>query len=288
MEGKIFTLTLICVVLTGIAAVTVDIPQASYEVARGKNITLPCTYKTTTAKKPILMEWSAQAEQVDAEEIPIITYYSLEPIDTSPQYEGRIKLDMDIPSGVFNLNLFSVTLDDNKIFKCRVQVPGEQGKASDTTHLVVLVAPSKPDCGIQGRAEYGQNINLTCASREGSPPPTYSWDAFDVQNKSRTLDPKTSSINGGFLSLYNISNDTSGFFICKSTNKAGFDTCNLKLAVMPPSMNIGSTAEIIAGVAAALSLFGILVYCCCCRRKKDAEQEYAMGVREELVYVRSQ
>ncbi|KAF3686605.1 Cell surface A33 antigen Glycoprotein A33 [Channa argus] len=280
MEGKILTLTLLSVVLTGIGAIIVDIPQPMYEVARGKNITLPCTYTTTKTNKPVLMAWSLP-EQDGADEIEIITYYSDVNIDTSPQYQGRVSLDMDIPSRRFNLQLSSVTLDDNKIFKCRVQIPSDTGKQSDTTRLVVLVAPSTPECGIQGKAEYGQNINLTCASREGSPPPTYSWAAFDVLNKPRILDPKTSNVNGGILSLYNISSDTSGFFNCTSTNKIGSAMCTIKLAVMPPSMNIGSTAGIVAGVAVALLLFGIVVYCCCCRRKKNKEEDYAMGVPDE-------
>lgn len=49
------------------------------------------------------------------------------------------------------------------------------------------VAPSKPECKIVGTAEYGQTINLTCFSHEGSPKPTYTWQSFSVQNEPRVL-----------------------------------------------------------------------------------------------------
>lgn len=50
------------------------------------------------------------------------------------------------------------------------------------------VAPSKPECKIVGTAEYGQTINLTCFSQEGSPKPTYTWQSFSVQNEPRVLE----------------------------------------------------------------------------------------------------
>lgn len=54
-----------------------------------------------------------------------------------------------------------------------------------------IVAPSVPVCAIQGKAQYGQNINLTCKSEEGSPPPTYKWEGRDVRNMPRPRDPRT-------------------------------------------------------------------------------------------------
>lgn len=43
---------------------------------------------------------------------------------------------------------------------------------------------------------------------------------------------------GGILSLYNIYKDTSGFFICTSTNKMGSASYNFTLAVMPRERNL--------------------------------------------------
>lgn len=52
------------------------------------------------------------------------------------------------------------------------------------------VAPSRPICNIQGRAEYFHNITLTCMSEEGSPGPTYDWKSYSVDNSPRQLPPK--------------------------------------------------------------------------------------------------
>ncbi|XP_036952388.1 cell surface A33 antigen-like [Acanthopagrus latus] len=284
MEGRISALTLLCLVLSGVGALQVNIPQDSYEYARGDNITLPCSFTPKTPLKEtdlVIIKWSDEAAEVGAEENRILSYYTLnKQLDITPPYEGRVSLDVDVFKGKADLKLSSITLADNKEFQCSVQIPGDdEGKLSDKAQLVVLVAPSIPICKIQGKAEYGQNINLTCLSKEGSPPPTYKWESRDVRNMPRVPDPRTTD-KGGILSLFNISRETSGFYICTSSNKIRSATCNLTLSVMPPSMNIGSTAGIIGGVVAALILLIVVIYCCCCR-KKNKEEEYAMGVREE-------
>ncbi|XP_078101889.1 cell surface A33 antigen-like [Sander vitreus] len=198
-------------------------------------------------------------------------------LSDSTMYEGRVSLDVDAATANANLKLLSTTLDDNKMYRCHALIQGDiKGTPAATTRLVVLVAPSTPICTTQGKAEYGQNINLICLSAEGSPPPTYSWQSLDVMNKPRVLPPR-STVQGGILSLYNISKDTSGFFICTSKNKIGSASYNLTVAVMPPSMNVASTAGITGGVIAALIVLIIVIYCCCCCRKKKKDEEYAMG-----------
>ncbi|XP_042349133.1 cell surface A33 antigen-like [Plectropomus leopardus] len=280
MERRITTLTLLCLVLSGVGAINVNIPKEMYEYARGDNITLPCTFQPkATNPSLVIITWSSEAAAANAKENTIATYFSTGTTDISSQYEGRASLDVDVPTGKADLRLSSITLAENKVFECRVQIPGDdEGKPADTARVVVLVAPSKPICKIEGKAEYGQNINLTCKSEEGSPPPTYKWESRDVRNIPRVPDPRTTD-KGGILSLFNISKEASGFYICTSANKIRSATCNVTLAVMPPSMNIGSTAGIIGGVVAALIVLIIIIYCCCCR-KKEKKEEYAMGVRE--------
>ncbi|XP_068173294.1 cell surface A33 antigen-like [Antennarius striatus] len=280
MEGSVSTLTLMCVVLLDVSAIQVKIPQNAYEAARGDNITLPCTFTPKSTPDLVIIAWNVEG-QLDSDELRILSYFShSNTLDIKQKYERRVSLDVDIPSGKANLQLYNVGLQDNKMFECRVTIPGDdEGQPFDKTNLTVLVAPSKPICKIQGKAEYGQNINLTCKSEEGSPPPTYKWESRDVRNVLRPPSPRTTDKNG-IMSLFNISRDTSGFYICTSANKIRSATCNLTLSVMPPSMNIGSTAGIIGGVVAALIVLVIVIYCCCCRKKKQQE-EYAMGVREE-------
>ncbi|XP_029314099.1 cell surface A33 antigen-like [Cottoperca gobio] len=282
MERWILTLTLLYLVLSGVGAIQVDIPENVYEYARGDNITLPCTFKTKASPpKLVIISWSCEAAKIGAKETLILTYFSTGQItDIKSLYEGRASLDVNVALGRANLRLSSITLAENKVFECRVQIPGDdEGKPVDTVKVVVLVAPSTPICKIQGKAEYGKNINLTCISEEGSPPPTYLWKSQDVRKIPRIPDARTTD-KGGILSLYNISKDASGYYVCTSSNKIRSSTCNITLSVMPPSMNTALTGGIIAGVAALLIILIIVIYCCCCRKKKK-EEEYAMGVREE-------
>ncbi|XP_041647153.1 cell surface A33 antigen-like [Cheilinus undulatus] len=280
MEGRISSLSLLFLVLSGVGALQVNIPQETYEHARGDNITLPCTFTTLSNKKAVIISWSVEGVQAGAKETLILThYYPSKVTDIKQKYEGRVSVDVDVAKGKADLKLNRITLEDNKDFECRVQIPGDdEGKPADTARLIVLVAPSIPICKIEGKAEYGQNINLTCFSEEGSPPPTYKWESRDVKNTPRLFAPRTTDKNG-ILSLFNISKDTSGFYICTSSNKIRAKTCNVTLAVMPPSMNIGSTALIIGLVVLGLIILIVVIYCCCCRKKKEKE-EYAMGVRE--------
>ncbi|KAM8763414.1 cell surface A33 antigen-like [Acanthopagrus schlegelii] len=194
-------LTLLCLVLSGVGALQVNIPQELYESARGDDITLPCSFTPKTPLKEtdlVIISWSAEAAEAGAEEV------------------------------------------------------------------LTTFAPSTPICKIQGKAEYGQNINLTCLSKEGSPPPTYKWESRDVRNMPRVPDPRTTD-KGGILSLISISRETSGFYICTSSNKIRSATCSVTLSVMPPSMNIGPTARIIGG-AVAMSIAVIIVICCSCEK----------------------
>uniref|UniRef100_A0AAY4EXD1 Ig-like domain-containing protein n=1 Tax=Denticeps clupeoides TaxID=299321 RepID=A0AAY4EXD1_9TELE len=203
-------------------------------------------------------------------------------LDTGPDveaaYAGRINLRVSVPTGDVALTIMKLTLQENNKIRCKVQIPKDtSGKGYASTTLVVLVAPSPPVCRIVGTTEYFENINMTCASEEGSPAPTYKWQSYTVNNVPRPNPLKATDVNG-LLSLYNISIDTSGFFVCTSQNKIRSATCNVTLAVMPPSMKLGSVgAALIAAAVIGLILAAIGIYCCCCRKRKEQSEEYTMG-----------
>ncbi|KAJ8246661.1 hypothetical protein GJAV_G00254010 [Gymnothorax javanicus] len=277
-----------CLLLTVVSAavgIKVTIPQPQYEVARGDNVTLPCNFEPENPDYPlIVVSWSTLADRPGIKGTPVATFFDPPgTLDVSPQFEKRITMRKDVEERRVDLILTDVTLLENKVFECEVKIPGDDtGTLAATTRLVVLVAPSKPVCKIQGKTEYGQNINLTCLSEEGSPTPQYSWQRYNVQNQPTPLPPRTTD-KKGILSLYNVSMETSGYFICTSQNKIRSATCNMTLTVLPPSMNIGSTAGIIGGCVAALLVLVIIIYCCC-RRKKEESKEYPEGIPEETPF----
>lgn len=65
-------------VLSGVGAILVTIPQPVYEVARGKNVTLPCsiTFQGTGTPKQTIVTWSATADTPGAQEVRL-KYYNV-------------------------------------------------------------------------------------------------------------------------------------------------------------------------------------------------------------------
>ncbi|XP_021257807.1 cell surface A33 antigen [Numida meleagris] len=251
-------------VLVTTYALTVETPTKEVQVARGKNATLRCNFNTNffTSSGDFVV-WKKIISADDA-----VTRYFDGLVQYGKGYENRIHFTGDVNSGDISITINEVTMEDNGTYVCSVRLRDDPPRQSALTSLFVLIAPSKPECKIVGTAEYGQTINLTCFSHEGSPKPTYTWQSFNIQNEPRVLQ----TTNGEQITLKNVSADTSGFYICTSTNSVGKEICNMTVSVVPPSMNIALYAGIAGGVLAAVVVIGILAYCCCCRGDKDYEE----------------
>ncbi|KAM9804450.1 uncharacterized protein ACB057_006303 [Neosynchiropus ocellatus] len=196
---------------------------------------------------------------------PVATYFLNSLPDISPAYEGRASLEVDVDKGEGVLRLTKVTLEDSRKYHCSVLIPNDdEGTTFAITTLLVLVPPSPPICGIEGEAEYWNDITLTCKSEEASPEPVYQWKSYSVDNIPRPFPPKTTEKDGA-LSLFNISRETSGYFRCTSTNRIGSANCNFTLAVMP-----------------RLLCLGITIYCCC--KKKGKKDKYTESSPPEVAY----
>ncbi|XP_048786216.1 cell surface A33 antigen [Lagopus muta] len=251
-------------VLATAYALTVETPIKEVQVARGNNATLRCNFNTNIATNTgDFVVWKKILSADDA-----VTRYFDGLVQYGKGYENRLHFTGDVSSGDISITINEVTMEDNGTYVCSVRLRDDPPRQSALTSLFVLIAPSKPECKIVGTAEYGQTINLTCFSHEGSPKPTYTWQSFSVQNEPRVLE----TTNGEQITLKNISADTSGFYICTSTNSVGKEFCNMTVSVVPPSMNIALYAGIAGGVLAAILVIGILAYCCCCRDNKDYEK----------------
>ncbi|XP_014454476.1 cell surface A33 antigen isoform X1 [Alligator mississippiensis] len=251
---------------------TVTAPDKEVKVARGHNVTLRCEFQTTgTAESGDFVYW--KKTQIMHE---VVIRYFDGFIRYGASYKDRIYFSGNPDKGDFSITLTEVTMEDNGTYACGVHLRMETVEPAYVA-LFVRVAPSKPDCAIQGTAEYGHTVNLTCNSREGSPKPVYTWQSFNVQNQPRPLQ----ATQGQLITLKNVSAETSGFYICTSTNSVGHQFCNMTVSIMPPSMNFALYAGIIGGVVAAIIVIGILAYCCCCRSKKD--KDYEMTEREDRI-----
>lgn len=274
-------------VLSAALAISVSIPKEVYEVARGDNVTIPCSFKSTLILSQIValsVHWARLGKNPEDPASKILDYYyPANAMDINAKYEGRVGFVSKPETGDVSIYLSKVTLEDNGFVECAVNIAKDKdGVNTRATNLLVLVAPSKPLCSLEGKAEYGQDIMLKCFSEEGSPPPIYKWTNYDVRNTLRPDPPKSKQENG-MMTLVNVSLDTSGFFICTSSNKIRSASCNITVAVMPPSMNIALTAGIIGAGVVALVIIAVAVYCCCCRNTGPPE-EYEMEVPGEEEY----
>ncbi|KAM4904619.1 cell surface A33 antigen [Sylvia borin] len=271
MEMKGLGLFIFSAILVSAHALTVEVPARQIKVARGSNATLSCNFNTDKAvDRGDLLVWRKISSRVD-----IVSRYFDGFVQYGEGYERRIHFSGAVDSGDISITITAVTMEDNGTYACSVRLRNDFPAQTALLDLLVLVAPSKPECNVLGTPQYGQTINLTCVSHEGSPAPKYTWKSFSVQNEPRVLP----HAEGQQITLKNISADTSGFYICTSTNDVGTNFCNMTVSVVPPSMNIALYAGIIGGVVAAIVVIGIISYCCCCRDSKDTD--YEMTERED-------
>ncbi|CAL8267167.1 unnamed protein product [Lota lota] len=271
-------------VLSCCSGLDVSIPQKQYEVVRGGSITMTCSYKPARPDSNVfLLKWEVQPEKDNDPWRPVATWFpNNHQTDIAPNFENRANMSVDLVKRQSTLHLDKVVMQDNRTFQCSVTIQGDdEGIPAATTSLLVLVAPSKPICGIQGNAEYWNNISLSCMSEEGSPSPTYEWKSYSVLNVPRRFPPRTTE-KDGVLALFNISKEDSGFYVCTSNNRVGQASCNLTLSVLPTSIKFGATAGIIGGVLAGIVILGIVIYCCCC--KKDKQDKYVEGSPVEVEF----
>ncbi|XP_016418385.1 cell surface A33 antigen [Sinocyclocheilus rhinocerous] len=255
----------------------VKMSQATVEVARGDDVTLTCNFKPKSPKNDlIVITWTGDADETSGEKVIFGNYYSYGKVDIGPDYQGKAVIETDLDAKTSKLTLKQVTLKESRRIRCFVQIPGDiEGKTADTTFLLVQVAPSQPLCKVVGTAEYGHNISLTCVSEEGSPTPTYKWERYNVKNVPQAFPLKTTE-KDGVLSLVNVSMETSGYYICLSSNKVGSAKCNMTLSVMPSSMNL-ATIGIVAGCIAGVIVLIIVIICCYRKRKqKQKPKDYEM------------
>ncbi|XP_069890153.1 cell surface A33 antigen isoform X2 [Dipodomys merriami] len=172
-------------------------------------------------------------------------------------------------------------MDDNGTYECSVSLMSDlEGISRARVSLLVLVPPSLPDCNIKGETVIGNDIELTCQSAEGSPAPQYSWKSYDTQNQERPLVPP---VSGQTLLLKNLTTAMSGYYTCTSSNEVGMESCEITVAVRPPSMNVALYAGIAGGVVAALIIIGIIIYCCCFR-EKEGKTEAKDAKRNQIAY----
>ena len=111
---------------------------------------------------------------------------------TSQLFSFRIfSVNYQPQNGVYDLEITNATYNrDNGQFECRVK-EGGTGRVlhKKSIELTVLLQPSRPYISPQSvTAVEGKQMNLTCSSVGGSPPPQINW--FNTGNGDQMLDAK--------------------------------------------------------------------------------------------------
>ncbi|KAK2509144.1 hypothetical protein MC885_012539 [Smutsia gigantea] len=245
-------------------AISVETPQDVLHAARGASVTLPCTYQTSSPDREGFIHWDKLLRS-HSEKVLTWTFLHKEYIYGN-LYKNRVSISDSAEQSDASITISQLTMDDNGTYECTVSLLSDlDGTTKSRVRLLVLVPPSQPDCHVEGDMVIGNNIQLICQSKEGSPTPQYSWKSYDILHHERPAPP----VSGQTFSLRNISTDMSGYYICTASNKVAAKSCNITVAVRPPSMNVALYAGLAGGLVAALILVGVGVYCCT-RRKSEA------------------
>lgn len=255
----------LCGVWVTVSAIDVQTPKEVLRAARGKSVTLPCSYSTTVSDRDGFIQWD-KLLKTHTEKVFIWNFMKKQYI-FGDLYTNRVNLSSNAENSDASITINHLTMDDNGTYECSVSLMSDMvGTTQSRVRLLVLVPPSKPVCRIEGEVVIGNNIQLTCKSEEGSPAPQYSWKSYSIQHQERPLVPP---VTGQTLFLKNISTEMSGYYICTSANDVGVESCNITVAVRLPSMNVALYAGIAGGIVGVLIIIGIIVYCCCCRNKSE-------------------
>lgn len=281
MVGKVGpVLRTLCAVWVAVDAISVETPPDILRAARGKSVTLPCAYRTSSQDRDGFIQWDkllrTHSERVVTWKFRTKSYIY------GDLYENRVHISSNAEQSDASITIDQLTMNDNGTYECSVSLMSDlDGTSRSRVRLLVLVPPSIPSCGIQGETVIGNNIQLTCQSAEGSPSPEYSWKSYNAQNQQRSV---AQPVSGQPLLLKNISTEMSGYYICTSSNEVGTESCNITVAIRPPSMNVALYAGIAGGVVGALIIIGVIVYCCCFRGREGKAEDVEDSRRNRVVY----
>nr|KAF6360909.1 V-set and immunoglobulin domain containing 1 [Myotis myotis] len=279
--------------------VQVTIPNRVVNVTIGYNVTLICTYTSTVASRDNLsIQWSLSNKK---ESRPIthspclntegmeekavsqclkmahardargrcswtsqVYYYEGGQAASIGQFKDRIVASKEPDNA--SITILHMQPEDSGIYTCDVNNPPDfSGSNQGILTVNVLVKPSKPFCSIQGIAETGRPISLSCHSVLGTPSPVYHW--YKLEGKD--IIPVKESFNPaiGTLVIGNLTNFEQGHYKCTAINNLGNSSCEIDLTISHPEVGIIVGALVGTLVGAAIITFAV----CYARSKAKAK-----------------
>uniref|UniRef100_A0A8C5MXR3 CXADR Ig-like cell adhesion molecule n=1 Tax=Leptobrachium leishanense TaxID=445787 RepID=A0A8C5MXR3_9ANUR len=272
-------LLLLCTVCCGCVMSLELVPsdQKKVEKPEGDRVTLECKYTVGPQDTGALdIDWTLVAADTQLEDQQIIMFSGGMPYIVNDGLRDRVHFTSSDPSdGDASIEIINLKSADTATYQCKVKKP--PGTQNRKISLAVYIKPAKTRCFVEGAQKIGMDINLKCASSDGTAPLTYLWEKVSGQKllpKGSVADEAT-----GVLMVKNASQEYSGTYKCLARNRVGTDECMVVLNVSPPTNVGGIVAGAIIGTLLSLGLVGLLVYFCC---KKQKEKKYEKEVQHEI------
>ncbi|XP_072441145.1 immunoglobulin superfamily member 11 isoform X1 [Chiloscyllium punctatum] len=267
-----------------VESLEVTMSSKSVQVARGETAELPCTFITNAALNQLNIIWTVTPLSNANQPEQVILYQGGQVISGATQFNSRVGFVVTMPSTSASIFINNTQLSDTGTYQCLVNNLPDRGERNiGILGLSVLVPPTIPSCRLQGVVDAGNDVTLTCSSKEAIPIPAYSWerlDSFDKLPPMSVQDPMR-----GTLILRNISTATNGLYQCTASNTIGSSTCAIDLQVVPPQLqNAGIViGAVVTGILALLlCIFSIVVIMFYWKNKnKYEEEEIPNEIRED-------
>uniref|UniRef100_UPI00358E53EC V-set and immunoglobulin domain-containing protein 1-like n=1 Tax=Myxine glutinosa TaxID=7769 RepID=UPI00358E53EC len=241
------------------------------KVVKDSEVTLPCSFSSLSPLRNLYVLWTLVPARGRGLR-QVIGYMGGQVTGASPIFGSRVGFAESMPGHEASLHIVGVVPRDAGTYTCLVNNYPDPTGGTTTIGLRVLIPPSLPTCGVQGRAEVGGQVNLTCSTEGGEPPPSYSWTPHDGAPRL----PSNAALNPrmGTLALRNVTSAESGTYMCRARNSAGVTTCLVNLDIIP-AWNPPSafTSAAIGCPLAAVGTVILIGWLCRRWRRKGRSQE---------------
>ncbi|XP_062384966.1 V-set and immunoglobulin domain-containing protein 1-like [Sardina pilchardus] len=267
---------LLCNMLGLVHSITVTMPARSVNVTEGGTVLLACMFTTTSPTTSLVVQWTFNEKQGTGQPQQVV-YYQGGTTVFGHEFQGRVKL-LSNPALTKNatISIDNMQQDDTGMFTCEVDnIPDIEGRNEMTVVVNVLVKPSVPYCSIHGEVETGHRVTLSCHSKEGNPPPTYTWTNMEAGAPKEIKG--TQDIKKGTLVIQNISEVQFGEYQCVASNGVGAGTCMIDLS---EEINDGIIAGAVIGALLICGAIGLLIWAVTHHLKKTHKMKVTKSVKE--------
>ncbi|XP_029330501.1 cell surface A33 antigen [Mus caroli] len=128
---------MLCAIWVAADALTVETTQDILRAARGRSVTLPCTYSTYVPDREGFIQWDkllrSQTERV------VTWNFVTKKYIYGNRYENRVRVSKDAELSNASITIDQLTMDDNGTYECSLSLMSDQDvTAKSRVRLLVL------------------------------------------------------------------------------------------------------------------------------------------------------